>query len=94
MEKYYDPMRDNFGYTIDDIFPLLPWASERNNRTHYYGVEGEFSSISTERDFVGNFMAPNYMGTKFVAFKYIYRITQRITRTGVTTERRVFVEYL
>ena len=94
MKKYYDPMKDNFGYDVEDVFPLLPWSREHNNKTFYYKTEGEFDAIRIEKDFTGTFMAPNYMHTKLLGFRYLFRITTKITKTGVTTERKVFIDFL
>lgn len=92
--RYFDPEQQNYGFEPEDIFPLLPWADERKNKTFFIGNPEEegYDYIRIETDFTGRFVSPSYMGDRWVQFKFIYRITTHIRKTKMTTYRQVFVD--
>lgn len=90
--RYYDPTKRNFGYTIRDIWELLPMADEINNKTFFISNGKEVIDIRTEKEFQGKFAAKPYMGNRYIGFKYTMRITTHTYKNSVESWTQFWVD--
>lgn len=90
--RYYDPEKRSFGYTLRDLWKLLPEATEQNNQTFYIFGEDGLIDIRIEKEFSGTFTAPSYSGHREESFKYTVRVTTHLYKNSTESWEYFWVD--